>query len=166
VIFTDLDSDAWPDIFVGNDSVPNVMFRNNQDGTFSEVGLASGLALSGDGKAQAGMGADAADYDADGRMDVFVTNFSQDHNTLHHHAHDGLFSNASYEAGVVTPGLPYMGSARDSATSTRTVCSISSSPMDTCTPRSTDSPRMSSGRGRGAIPRGAPLSTRHRACSR
>src|SRR5215217_1738498 len=71
VIFSDLDGDGWPDIFVANDSVPNLLFRNNRNGTFTEAGLASGLALSGDGKAQAGMGADAADYDGDGRMDVF-----------------------------------------------------------------------------------------------
>jgi hypothetical protein len=109
VIFTDLDGDAWPDIFVANDSVPNLMFRNNRDGTFDDVGLVSGLALSGDGKAQAGMGADAADYDGDGRMDVFVTNFSQDYNTLYRHTDEGFFSDSSYQAGVVTPGLPYMG---------------------------------------------------------
>ncbi len=109
VLFTDLDDDGWPDIFVANDSVPNLLFRNNRDGTFSEIGLRSGVALSGDGKPQAGMGADAADYDGDGRLDVFVTNFSQDHNTLYQNSLDGLFSDVSYQAGVVTPGLPYLG---------------------------------------------------------
>jgi enediyne biosynthesis protein E4 len=109
VIFSDLDDDGWPDVFVANDSVPNLLFRNNRNGTFSEVGLASGLALSGDGKPQAGMGADAADVDGDGRMDVFVTNFSQDYNTLYRRGDDGFFSDVSYRAGVVTPGLPYLG---------------------------------------------------------
>jgi hypothetical protein len=109
VIFTDLDDDGWPDIFVANDSVPNLLFRNNRNGTFSEIGLASGLALSGDGKAQAGMGADAADYDGDGRLDVFVTNFSQDYNTLYQHSEQGFFSDVSHLAGVVTPALPYLG---------------------------------------------------------
>ena len=109
VLFSDLDDDGWPDIFVANDSVPNLLFHNNRNGTFSEAGLRSGIALNGDGKAQAGMGADAGDYDGDGRLDVFVTNFSQDYNTLYRNVGDGLFSDASYEAGVVTPGLPYLG---------------------------------------------------------
>lgn len=109
VIFSDLDGDSWPDIFVANDSVPNLLFRNNRNGTFSETALASGLALSADGKAQAGMGADAADYDGDARLDVFVTNFSKDHNTLYQNSAQGLFSDVSYQAGVTTPGLPYLG---------------------------------------------------------
>jgi hypothetical protein len=109
VLFTDLDDDGWLDIFVANDSVPNLVFRNNRNGTFSEIGLPSGLALSGDGKPQAGMGADAADYNADGRLDVFVTNFSHDHNTLYQNSGDGLYTDVSYQAGVVTPGLPYLG---------------------------------------------------------
>jgi len=109
VIFSDLDDDGWPDIFVANDSVPNLVFRNNRNGTFSEIGLASGLALNGDGKAQASMGADAADYDGDGRQDVFVTNFSQDYNTLYRNAGGWLFSDVSYQAGVVPRGLTYLG---------------------------------------------------------
>jgi hypothetical protein len=109
VLFSDLDDDGWPDIFVANDSVPNLLFRNNRNGTFTEIGLASGLALSVDGKAQASMGADAADYDGDGRLDVFVTNFSQDYNTLYQNSAEGLFSDVSHQAGVVTPALPYLG---------------------------------------------------------
>ena len=108
VIFSDLDGDSWPDIFVANDSVPNLLFRNNRNGTFAEIGLASGVALNGDGRAQAGMGADAADYDGDGRLDVFVTNFSQDHNTLYRNSADG-FSDVSHQSGVVTPSLAYLG---------------------------------------------------------
>lgn len=109
VIFSDLDGDSWPDIFVANDSVPNLLFHNNRNGTFSETGLRSGLALSADGKAQASMGADAADYDGDARLDVFVTNFSKDYNTLYQNSAQGLFSDVSYQAGVATPGLPYLG---------------------------------------------------------
>jgi hypothetical protein len=109
VIFSDLDDDGWPDIFVANDSVPNFLFRNNRNGTFSEIGLSSGLALNGDGKAQAGMGADAADYDGDGRLDVFVTNFSQDYNTLYQNSAEGSFSDISHRAGVAMPSLPYLG---------------------------------------------------------
>jgi hypothetical protein len=73
------------------------------------MGLASGLALSADGKAQAGMGADAADYDGDGRLDVFVTNFSHDYNTLYQNSAEGFFSDVSYQAGVAAPSLPYLG---------------------------------------------------------
>ena len=109
VLFSDLDDDGWLDVFVANDSVPNLLFRNNRDGTFSEVGLASGIALSGEGRPQAGMGVDAGDYDGDGRLDVFVTNFSQDYNTLYRNGADGLFSDVSYRAGVVTPSLSYLG---------------------------------------------------------
>ena len=108
VLFSDLDDDGWPDIFVANDSVPNLLFHNNGNGTFSELGLASGLALSGDGKPQASMGADAADYDGDGRLDVFVTNFSQDYNTLYRNG-GAFFADASHQAGVVTPSLAYLG---------------------------------------------------------
>lgn len=109
VLFSDLDGDGWPDIFVANDSVANFLFRNNGNGTFSERGLASGLALSGDGRAQAGMGADAADYDGDGRLDVFITNFSQDHNTLYRNTAGGFFADVSHQSRVVTPSLAYLG---------------------------------------------------------
>ena len=108
VLFSDLDGDGWPDIFVANDSVANLLFHNNRNGTFSESGLASGLALSGDGKPQASMGADAADYDGDGQLDVFVTNFSQDYNTLYRNG-GAFFADVSHQAGVVTPSLAYLG---------------------------------------------------------
>lgn len=108
VLFSDLDDDGWPDIFVANDSVANLLFHNNGGGTFSETGLSSGLALNGDGRPQASMGADAADYDGDGRLDVFVTNFSQDHNTLYRNG-GAFFADVSHPAGVVTPSLEYLG---------------------------------------------------------
>ncbi len=112
VIFSDLDDDGWPDIFVANDSVPNLLFRNNRDGTFSEIGLPSGVALNGDGKAQAGMGVDAGDYDGDGRLDIFVTNFSQDYNTLYQNsARRGSSPMSAHRAGVgdAVARLPGMG---------------------------------------------------------
>jgi hypothetical protein len=72
----DHDGDGWPDLFVANDTVPNRLYRNNHDGTFTELGLQSGVAFSSDGRARAGMGVDAADVDNSGRASVAVTNFS------------------------------------------------------------------------------------------
>ena len=72
VAFQDFDRDGWPDIFVANDSFPQQLFRNKQDGTFEEVALQMGAAYDEDGKVFAGMGVDAADYDNDGLPDVFV----------------------------------------------------------------------------------------------
>ena len=83
VVFSDFDNDAWPDIYVANDSVPNLMFQNNQDGTFSDVSLISGTALSEGGAVQSGMGIGIGDYDRNGYFDIFVTNFARDTNTLY-----------------------------------------------------------------------------------
>src|SRR5713101_2136522 len=72
IAINDFDRDGWPDIFVANDSVAEQLFRNNRDGTFTEVALEAGLAYDQNGRAFAGMGADFADYDNDGWPDVFV----------------------------------------------------------------------------------------------
>ncbi len=78
VLTGDFDNDGWPDIYITCDSTPSLYFHNKHDGTFEEMGLASGLAVNEDGREQAGMGATAADYDGDGRLDIFKTNFSSD----------------------------------------------------------------------------------------
>jgi hypothetical protein len=109
VIFADLNDDGWPDIFVANDSVPSFLFRNNHNGTFSEEGLVSGLALSGDGRAQAGMGVDAGDYDGDGHLDLIVTHFSEDYHTLYENSGSGLFTDVSHNAGLSVAPLRYLG---------------------------------------------------------
>ncbi len=109
VLFSDLNDDGWPDIYVANDSVPNLLFRNRGNGTFVEEGLLSGTALSGDGRPQAGMGVDAADYNGDGLPDLFVTNFSHDHNTLYENGPAGVFTDRSYAAGVAATAGPYLG---------------------------------------------------------
>ena len=109
VVFTDLTDDGWPDIFVANDSVPNLFFRNRRDGRFVEEGLISGAALSGDGRPQAGMGADAGDYNGDGLIDLIVTNFSHDYNTLYENGPAGVFSDRSYAMGVAATAGPYLG---------------------------------------------------------
>ena len=109
VVFTDLNDDGWPDIYVANDSVPNLLFRNRKDGTFVEEGLISGAALSGDGRPQAGMGVDAGDSNGDGLPDLIVTNFSHDHNTLYENGPAGVFSDRSYATGIAATAGPYLG---------------------------------------------------------
>jgi hypothetical protein len=83
VVFSDFDNDGWPDIYVANDSVPNLLFHNKRDGTFEEMGLISGTSLNLFGQAQAGMGVAVGDYDGNGYFDIYVTNFAEDTNTLY-----------------------------------------------------------------------------------
>jgi hypothetical protein len=100
VLFSDLDSDGLPDIYVANDGMPNFLFRNLGGGTFSEEGLLRGAAYSGDGREQAGMGVDAGDIDSDSDLDVAVTNFSHDHTALYENLGSGFFTDASYKRGI------------------------------------------------------------------
>jgi enediyne biosynthesis protein E4 len=109
VLFSDLDDDGWPDIYVANDSTPNLFFHNLQNGRFAEQALQSGLAVSADGREQAGMGLDAGDVDGDGRLDIVTTNFSQDYTTLYHNEGGGLFADASFRAGLAATLGPYLG---------------------------------------------------------
>jgi hypothetical protein len=87
----DFDADGWPDLFVSNDTQPNKLYRNNRNGTFSEVGMAAGVAYSEDGVARGAMGADTADYDGSGRPDLLVGNFSNQMLGLYHNEGSGLF---------------------------------------------------------------------------
>ena len=103
VVWTDYDNDGDQDIYVANDSTANYLFHNNGDGTFSEIALLAGIALSADGKEQAGMGVDFGDFDNDSRMDLVVTNFSDDYNTLYRNVGDGLFRDISSKAGIGEP---------------------------------------------------------------
>jgi hypothetical protein len=109
VVFTDLNDDGWPDIYVANDSVPNLLFRNRGNGTFVEEGVVSGAALSGDGRPQAGMGVDAGDYNGDGLPDLIVTNFSHDYNALYENGPAGVFTDRSYATGIAATAGPYLG---------------------------------------------------------
>jgi len=87
----DYDLDGWPDVFIANDTQPNKLYRNNRNGTFSETGVAAGVAFSEDGVARAGMGADAADYDNSGLPSLVVTNFSQQMLGLYRNEGHGFF---------------------------------------------------------------------------
>ena len=108
-VFEDFDNDGWPDLFVGNDSHPNYFYRNRHDGTFQEMGVASGTALSADGKEMSSMGVGVADYDHDGRMDLFVTTFAGDNYVLFHNDGDGFFSDVSFPSGLGEPTVPWLG---------------------------------------------------------
>ena len=101
VVFADYDGDGWQDVFVACDTTPDLLFRNNQDGTFSEVGLLAGVAYDHNGHARAGMGVDAGDYDADGLLDLVVTNFSMEGNALFRNLGDGSFSEETYTTGIL-----------------------------------------------------------------
>lgn len=87
----DFDGDGWPDLFVANDTQPNKLYRNNRNGTFTEVGVAAGVAFGEDGVARGAMGVDAADYDRSGRPHLLVGNFSNQMLALYHNEGNGLF---------------------------------------------------------------------------
>ena len=91
VVSSDFDNDGWPDIYVACDSTPSVLYRNNHDGTFTEVAVAQGVAYGPDGQEQGSMGVAAADYDNDGRIDIVKTNFIGETSTLYHNDGDGYF---------------------------------------------------------------------------
>jgi tetratricopeptide (TPR) repeat protein len=112
VVVCDLNVDGWPDIYVANDTTPNFYFRNlgNADvPSFSEIGLASGVALSGEGRAQAGMGIACGDFDGNGLPDLHVTNFFQETNTLYLNEGADLFSDATQSSGLAAPSHGLLG---------------------------------------------------------
>jgi len=96
----DFDNDGWPDIYVAVDSQASILFRNNHDGTFTDVGVIAGCAYSEDGHEQAGMGVAVGDYDCDGWLDIFKTNFSDDICNLYHNNGDGTFSDLTFPSGI------------------------------------------------------------------
>jgi hypothetical protein len=100
VVFSDFDNDGWPDIYVANDGNPHLMFHNNRNGTFTEMGVLSGTALNEAGRAQSGMGVGIGDYDGNGLPDIFVTNFAGDTNTLYQNMGKMQFSDTTALAGL------------------------------------------------------------------
>jgi len=96
----DYDNDGWPDIYVANDSTPSLLFKNNRNGTFAEVGLLAGVAVDENGGMQGGMGVDAGDYDGDGLLDIVKTNFSDHTTSLYRNRGNGFFTDRTFQAGV------------------------------------------------------------------
>lgn len=96
----DFDDDGWVDVYVANDSNPSALYRNNHDGTFTDVAVTSGCAYSQDGKPQAGMGVAIGDYDHNGTMDIFKTNFAGDTSTLYSNSGQGFCDDRTFVAGI------------------------------------------------------------------
>ena len=109
VMTSDFDEDGLIDIFVANDSTPNFHYRNNGDGTFKEIGFTAGTAVNENGSEQGCMGVTAGDYDHDGKIDLFVTNFADEYNTLYHNDAANSFTDVSYAAKVAAVSLPHVG---------------------------------------------------------
>ena len=96
----DFDGDGWVDIFVADDSNPSALYRNNRDGTFTDIAISAGCAYSQDGRAQSGMGLAIGDYDRNGTMDIFKTNFAGDTSTLYANTGDGFCEDRTFAAGI------------------------------------------------------------------
>ena len=100
VLTADFDNDGWTDIYVANDSAPAALYHNNKNGTFTDIGIEAGCALSIDGKPQAGMGVTAGDYNRDGWLDIFKTNFSGDTSSLYRNTGKSTFDDVTFPAGM------------------------------------------------------------------
>lgn len=109
VLWLDYDKDGCLDLYVANDSSPSLLYHNNCKGGFTEEGVAAGVAFSADGKPQAGMGVDSADYDQDGWPDIVKTNFSDDTNNLYHNDHNGQFTDTAGPTGFGPVSIPFLG---------------------------------------------------------
>lgn len=109
VAWFDYNGDGWPDLFVANDSNPNFLYKNLGNGKFTDVAFPAGVGVSEDGSEQGSMGVGLGDYNGDGRLDLFVTNFSEEYNALYKQDADGNFSDASFASRSAQSSLPYVG---------------------------------------------------------
>lgn len=108
-VFVDIDDDQDLDLLVVNDSTPKQLYLNKGNGTFEEIGYASGIALNENGREQAGMGLGVGDYDNDGKVDFHITNFSDDSNTLYRNDGDANFTDVTFQVGLGEPTIPFLG---------------------------------------------------------
>ncbi len=103
IALLDYDNDGWLDFLITNDTQPNKLYHNNRNGAFTETGIAAGVAYSDAGKARAGMGTDAADYDDSGRQSLVIGNFTNESIALYHNEGEGLFTDDALNAGIELP---------------------------------------------------------------
>ena len=108
-VWSDFDADGRSDLFVANDAGPNFLYKNNANGTFSDVALQSGTAFSEDGKEQGSMGVAVADYDHSGGWSIFVTNFADEYNALYRHEKGFQFTDVSFASQTAKASIPYVG---------------------------------------------------------
>jgi hypothetical protein len=106
--FVDVDDDGWLDLLVVNDSKPNYLYHNRHDGTFEEIGYLSGFAVTDDGRTIASMGIAVGDYNRDGTVDFYISNFSDDYSVLFRNNGNNIFSDITYQAGLVEPTIPFL----------------------------------------------------------
>jgi enediyne biosynthesis protein E4 len=109
VSWGDYDNDGWPDLYVANDSGPNYLYHNRHDGTFEEIGMLSGAALSEDGMQQGSMGVSWGDYLNEGRLDLFVTNFTEQPDALYRNLGAQGFTDVSWAAKLAQPTYTLVG---------------------------------------------------------
>jgi hypothetical protein len=107
-LWLDYDNDGWPDLYVANDAGPNYLYRNKHDGSFEDLSLLSGAALSADGAAQGSMGVDAADFDHRGLLDIYVTNFAMQSNAFYKNLGSEGFTDIIQSSHMAGPTLPYV----------------------------------------------------------
>ena len=108
-VWSDFDGDGRPDLFVANDAGPNFLYKNNGNGTFTDVGLLGGTALSEDGKEQGSMGVAVGDYDHSGGWSILVTNFSDEYNALYRHDKGFQFTDVSFASQTAKASIPLVG---------------------------------------------------------